>query len=712
MAYYVKYNDIDLTDMIKIREVESTLTPPRENSTINIWEKAGEIYNGYRWDNREITLSFLLLYSEDEYENNPLILEQGLADIKSCFNVDSPKPLYLNDPNKFVYAIPDGDITVEEKRYNCVEITVKFVCYDPFYYSDFCKMSNGTNRVTVYNEGDVPTDPIIEIGIDEDCHFVQLENMANNKKMLIGGFPVVSKTSVAERTDVLIDECNNTVGWSTGSTSIDSDRSTGGTLGTTEKAEGLMCANFGSAGSTTWHGVSARKNLGTNVENFQVEANIAFNSSGTNGDPYKPVDMTHPLYKYSVIQDFKEVQITEGSRDVVYKVICQSLHIRSGPTKSANVVGYLMNGDTINPTEFAGHEGLWGKIGTDRWCYCSPEYVQRIVYDNTVVKVVTGVDTIDNSYYVRNFYTTSSAIVRQFEYKDSKIRCTVPAGEIVRLKDKRIYEDNDNYWYELDQPYKGYTGFIEGSKVEVANNVVVKYPEEPKTADDKVGTIELYGYDSNGVQLFKLSMTDDNQYYEFNYPTATVGGKVFLTDNNIAPEPKMSSSNSVSNGQLVITKDYLLSGKYGNWNDFFGRIGIKRENGYWQAWFIKMEGGYVTKQMWSGQHKVNGSPTSNLSYITIYIGANGDKPCDMSFENITVKNLTPANPTQNNVKKFQKGDVIKVDCYNNRVWLNDKLYNNVEIGSQFFPLEVGENIIRITSDKGTHSSVVFNEKYL
>ena len=43
MAYYVKYNDIDLTDMIKVREVETTLTPPRKNSTIDIWERAGDI---------------------------------------------------------------------------------------------------------------------------------------------------------------------------------------------------------------------------------------------------------------------------------------------------------------------------------------------------------------------------------------------------------------------------------------------------------------------------------------------------------------------------------------------------------------------------------------------------------------------------------------------------------------------------------------------
>ena len=109
---------------------------------------------------------------------------------------------------------------------------------------------------------------------------------------------------------------------------------------------------------------------------------------------------------------------------------------------------------------------------------------------------------------------------------------------------------------------------------------------------------------------------------------------------------------------------------------------------------------------------VSSAPKGNLSYITLYIGTSGEKPSGMSLERLEVKNLTPVNPVVNNPKKFQKGDVLKIDCYNNRVWLNDKLYNNVEIGSQFFPLEVGENVIKVTSDKGTTNTVIFNEKYL
>ena len=723
MAYYVKYNDIDLTNMIKVKTVESSLTPPRENSTIDIWERAGEIYNGYRWQTREITINFLLLYTEEEYDANPLILEQGLKDIKDCLNVDSPKALYLNNPDKFIYAVPDGDVEVSELRYNCAEITIKFSCFDPFYYSAEPKMVEGTKKLVVTNEGDVPTDGIITIGIDEDCHFVQLENMTNNKKMLIGSFPMVSKPSNKDKHDVLTDECVNLTGWSTGTTSIDSDRANTGSLAITEAGQGIMCGNFGSKGSTTWHGVSARKNLGTSVENFQVEA-IVFNvSSGQGGDPSRTVDMTNPSVKYSTEQHYSSYEVTEGSRTEQYKVICHALHKRSGPSKSYGVVGYLKNGDIIDPKNWQGYKGLWAEVAPGQWSYCSPEYVQKTVTDNTTVKTVQVVNNVTVTKYVKNYYAASSAEVREQPEKDSRIVCTIPAGEVVRVIDERLWEQdkdsngnvtvsNDDYWYKIETAWNGHWGYVKGNNLQPATNVSVKYPVEPETSDDKIGTIEVYGYDNNGSQLFKMSMTDENGYYEFNYPKTTVGGKEFLSDISIAPEPKIKNTNSVSNGQLVVTKDYLLSGQYGNWNDFYGTFGIKRENGNWQAWYQKMENGYVVKQHWSAYQPIHNAPTGNLSYITLFIGTNGDKPSDMSLQRLTVKNLTPQDPVTTNIKKFQAGDVLKVDMYNNRVWLNDKLYNNIEIGSQFFPLEVGENTIRIISDKGTHSNIVFHEKFL
>ena len=712
MSYYFKYNDVDLTDMVKVRNVDTTLTPPRENSTIDIWERAGEIYNGYRWDTREIEVSFLLLYTEEEYMNNPLILEQGLKDIKSCFNVSEPKELYLNDPDKFIYAVPDGDIKIEELRYDCVEITVTFSCYDPFWYSEEAKQYDGTNRITVENEGDVPTDPVIMIGIEEDCHFVQIENLTNNKKMLVGSFPVVNRPSVSEKSNIIVDECDTTSGWTTGTTSIDNDRVSSGTLSVTSAGQGLMCGNFGSKGSTTWHGVSARKNLGQGIENFQVEAWITNTSTGVNGDPHRTVDMTDPSYKYSTLVGYEEVPVVIGAREEYYEVICTSLWKRTGASTSYPTCGYLKKGDRIYPKNWQGYKGLWAEVAPGQWSYCSPDYVAKRVIDTTVVTTVTQVNTTTVRRTIKNFVVTSTANIRQYPYKDSKLICNVPAGEIVRLVVNKVYDGNDTYFYKLENSYKGNWGFIEGDKVVEASDVAIEYPVEPETADDKTGIIELYGYDVNGAQLFKLSMIDENEWYEFNYPLCTVGGREFIKDNSVAPSPKIKTENKVSDSKLTVTKDYVLSGRYGNWNDFWGKVGIKRVGNYWQAWFIKMEGGNVVKQYWSPYRQAYNSPKGKLAYISIYIGTNGDKPSGMSFERIEVKNLTPVDPTVNNPKKFQKGDVLKIDCFNNRVWLNDKLYNEIEIGSQFFPLEVGENVIKITSDKGTVNTVIFNEKFL
>ena len=711
MAYYVKYNDIDLTNMIKVKTVESSLTPPRENSTIDIWEKAGEIYNGHRWETREITINFLLLYTEDEYEDNPLILEQGLRDIRVCFNVDSPKALFLNNPDRFIYAVPDGEIEVSELRYNCAEVTVTFSCYDPFYYSTLAKSIEGTNELIVDNEGDLPTEGIITIGIDEECHFVQVENATNGKKMLIGNYPMVSKPSAVEKSDVIVDECLSTSDWTVGSTSVDANRSTNGTLALTEAGQGLMCGNFGD-GNTTWKGVGARRNLGTSIENFQVEADVFNISTGTNGDPTVIVDATDPKVKYQNVPHITNVEVVEGSRTEQYKVICYSLHVRSGPSKSYGVVGYLMNGDVINPSEWAGYQGYWAKIGEGRWCYASPDYVQKTVIDTTTVKTVQKVDNVTVTKFVKNYYTNSTATLREGPTKDSRLICNIPAGEVVRIIEERLYQDNDNYWFALDVAWNGYWGYIEGIKVSPATNVAINYPTEAEPSEDKTGTIELYGYDNQGVQLFKMSMQDENSYFAFNYPCTTVGGRKFLADTNIAPTPLMNTSTTVSGNQLVVNKEYIRSGRAGDWNDFRGTLGIRRENGYWQAWFLKMDGGIVTKEYWSSQQKMSYAPTGKLSYLTLYIGSHDDKPSDMSLQRLVVKNLTPQNPEEVNIKKFQQGDVLKIDMYNNKVWLNDKPYNDIDIGSQFFSLETGENIIKISSDKGVHSNIMFNEKYL
>ena len=59
-----------------------------------------------------------------------------------------------------------------------------------------------------------------------------------------------------------------------------------------------------------------------------------------------------------------------------------------------------------------------------------------------------------------------------------------------------------------------------------------------KTYKIITGVLELYGFSANNTQLFKLSMIDDNEYYEFTYPLIKKNGEDFLIDKTIAPAPK------------------------------------------------------------------------------------------------------------------------------------------------------------------------------
>ena len=68
----------------------------------------------------------------------------------------------------------------------------------------------------------------------------------------------------------------------------------------------------------------------------------------------------------------------------------------------------------------------------------------------------------------------------------------------------------------------------------------------------------------------------------------------------------------------------------------------------------------------------------------------------------------------NSLQKYaQVGDSVEIDCGVPCVKLNGKERNDlVDIGSQFFDLEVGHNEIKIASDNDVNFTALFNKKYL
>lgn len=697
--FYVNYNDIDLTGIVDVKDVITTALPPRDNKSIDIWERQGSIYNGYKYKEREIKVTFIIQPTQEEILENEDILNNYIEDTKRAFDVDGPKALFLGDESKFILAVPQGDIEINQIGINTCEGEVKFMCYDPFYYSEEAKQfdnEEGSKDILCLNEGSVEAYPILDIGISKDCHFVQVENTSNNKKILVGSYPSTGSSTIKEKSTVLSDNCEQTTDWITGSTSVDSDRATNGTLSVTSSGAGIMAGDFGSkSAGANWYGTSARKNLGTQVEDFYVECTMKHNSTGINGDP-------------SIGNNDTESS-TSGSKKVYYKVTCSSLNVRSGPGTKYKRVGSLKKNTKVYPSSIS--KG-WAKITyKSKVAYVSTSYLKKCYSDNTVTASK------------RNYVTKVKTAIRSTYKKTSTNKCTVAVGQTLRCYyDKKYLDPTDKkkerYYYKLASKYKGHAGYVAVKNLTQASDTYYEYEEELNTADDKMGMVELYGYTINNEKLFRIGLYDDNPYYEFTYPLIQVGSTDFLKDKTVAPAPKTKTTVSGSDDKLTVTKDNLLSGKYGSWNEFYGKLGIQRKNGKWKAWVYKIKDGVTIKQLLKNETKVTGSPAGKLAYIVAYFGTcaeSAEKASGVAINHVTVKNIDPKTyQTNENLAIFEEGDTLRIDCYNNRVYLNDKPFEaKTDIGSQFFGLDVGENEIKITSDDtDITSSVIYNERWL
>ena len=695
-GYFIKYNDVDLSDMIRVRTVESTVLPPRQNNSINIWERQGSIYNGFKYGEREITVSFLVRAMPEDYIDTYgdvyLFMDNRLADIKTVFNVDEPKPLYLGIENKYIYAVPEGDFKMDELRYDCYECEVTFVCYDPMYYStEIMSYDNLYNRnsIEVYNAGNTVAYPIINLGVNaNNIGFIQLENITNGNKLLIGNLPSSEKpTTVSAGDVVLYDAMENTSGWDFGTGFIDSARDTAGNMTVTSSGAGLMLGSAG-GGNGTWHGASALRELEAPLSDFLVAVRVTLDSSGENGDPNKPMSSNNPG------------TVISGTTKTYYQVTASALNVRSGPGTKNNVIGSLKKGEKVYPQSI---EKDWAKIDyKGSTGYCSVKYLKKYTSDSTTTSTVINV-VVNQKAELRSAADNDS--------EKSNILATIPVGTTLR-----VHSTTDKGYYKLYSAYNGKIGYVYSSNVTEEKNVYVDYSDDEfvMTADDRTGTCEIYGYSADNTRLFKLAITDDNKYYEFNQPSIRVGGTTILKDSTAVSMPNKKPKYSGNEDELKITYDYLLSGAAGGWNDFYGELGIQRKDGKWQAWIYKMDGSTPVKKLEFKEQEVNNAPTGDLAYITIYMGTQDDKKmCGMAISDVRIVTLNNIDPEVQNVTQFNIGDELQIDCYNNRVLYNGKLFYDIDIGSKFIELESGNNTIKLISDDPNMiATILFNERYL
>ena len=667
--------------------------PTMSHSSIEIFERDGSVYNGMSYEPRSIRLTFVIKKDNaDDYE-------AAVNDVKNTFATKEEAPLYLGKEDRYIWCVPIDDLYITEVGTYCATGEINLVAYDPYWYdNEILSAHSDSKTVTVDVVGDVETPPTIHIGVSGDASFYQIENTRTGEKILLGEIPRATKAETKKiRNTILRDEMETTSGWSQSNTNIDGGMGKGGTLAVTQNGTGLKCGDFGSGSSgDKWHGACYMKNLSKPVKDFTVRIRMSHNSTGTNGDPSIKIPYKNdPEY---------------GNGSYVYYQPSGSVNMRKSTSLKAKVLTTIPKGTKLEGTETQGF------LKTTYKSYSG--YVHLSVlkkYRGSTGKTVTQ----------QNFVTTMSTPIRASAKKKSTNKRSIPIGKCIRCITEPSYVDKDAKitYYKLAKAYKGTTGYVAKANLVNASDYQIAYDKETyKTADDKNGICSVFGYSSDGTQLFSMNFIDDNNYYEFSYPLIRKNGTDFLKDVTKAPDPKYTTTYSESNGKLKAEKKYKLSGTYGNWNDFYGELYIERINNKWYAYVKKMTFDpphSITKTISSKTVTDKTNSDKDLSYVVMYIGTTGDsaKACGMSIGLVEVKSdqsVEIENPGDTNWQGFEEGDAITIDCANATVELNQiDTPGIIDVASDFFDLLPGENTIKVVTDDSSPTiTVTYDARYL
>ena len=667
--------------------------PTMSHSSIEIFERDGSVYNGMSYEPRSIRLTFVIKKDNaDDYET-------AVNDVKNTFATKEEAPLYLGKEDRYIWCVPIDDLYITEVGTYCATGEINLVAYDPYWYdNEILSAHSDSKTITVNVEGDVETPPTIHIGVSGNASFYQIENTTTGEKILLGEIPRATSGATKKKYETIFsDNMESTSGWTQSSTNIDGGMATGGTIAVTSGGDGIKCGNFGSASSgSKWHGACYMKNLPKSVKNFKVRIRMDHNSTGTNGDPSikTPYD-NDPDY---------------GKLPVTYYKTTAKLFLRKSPSLKAQVLIVIPKGTKLEGTK---QKGFLKTTYKDKSGYCSLKYIE----DQPGYSGKTKTQ--------QNFVTTMKTPIRASAKKKSTNKCTIPIGTCIRCIVNPSYVDKDKKitYYKLAKAYKGIKGYVAKANLVDASDYQIVYDKETyKTADDKTGICSIFGYSSDGTQLFSLNLIDNNQYYEFTYPLIRKNGEDFLKDKTKAPNPKYTTTYSESNGKLKAEKKYKLSGTYGSWNDFYGELYIERINNKWYAYVKKMVNNKdfeVTKTISSKTVTDKTNSDKDLNYIVLYIGTAGEdnKACGMCVDHVEVKSdasVGSESPDDTNWQGFEEGDAITIDCADATVELNQiDTPGIIDVASDFFNLLPGENTIKVVTDDSSPTiTVTYDARYL
>ena len=716
MYNYFNFNGTQINDLAIVTSIEKPYIPEKSIDTINVSSRDGEIFDGAKYDPVSIPISLVIIGdTEEDYKTRV----QCLHDI---LNTKQEVPIKFCE-NITIYGMLKGALKVKKKNSMSGYADIELICHTPYSYSDNVHAYNaedGQQTVVVENNGELATLPYVSIGFGADAHFAQVQNNKTGEKILVGDYPQLQlSTTKSEQTLILHDPCTSVGTLIQSGANINSGRGTDGSFTISSGGESFILSELGNS-SEKIKGACARIALSKNLDDFKVMVRMQCRSSGKNGDPNN----------IKSEQEKVNETVVTGDKSYYYEVTANGLNYRTGPGTNYTSKGIIPKGTKL--TEVTIQNG-WAKIKyKTKTYYVYAKYLKKKVKDNSKSTVQTF--TVANMLLVpTKTLTGASGVVYTKPNLGSKVECTIPYGTPLRIIQRTYtytYTDSNNSkqtvkFYRIYKPWKDKNGKNHYGYVNVDNlkgyagvDNSVDYSDDPAYADHKTGIAEVYGFDINGTQIFRLYLGDINQYFEYNQAEVSVSKNSILKTSNTTP--KEYTDKTVDADGKTVTNHYM-SGQYGSWNDANAYFTLTRKKTgqyyVYSAQVQKNDDGTFTQSVSANNKRSSEYSTEPLSYLAIYIGTMADKlenACGVGISDIKVYELNPESEEISNIKYFKAGDKVDLDFENGDCYVNNELRNDlVDIGSSYFRVNEGETTLQVVSDDTSASlGVLIREKWL
>lgn len=716
MYNYFNFDGNQINDLAIVTSIEKPYIPEKSIDTINVTSRDGEIFDGAKYDPISIPISLAIIGDDkDDYRRRVQCLHDILSTkqevpIKFCENIT-------------IYGMLKSAFKVKKKNSTCAYADIELICHTPYSYSDNVLAYNaegGKQTVVVQNNGELPTLPYVSIGFGKDAHFAQLQNNKTGEKMLIGDYPKLTlSTTKKEQTLILHNPCESVGTLIQSGANINSGRGTAGSFTISRSGESFILGELGSS-TEKIKGACARVALSKNIDDFKVMVRMQCRSSGKNGDPNNIK---------SEQEKVKETVIT-GGKLPYYVVNANGVNYRTQPSTKGKSQGIIPKGTKLTDVTMANG---WAKIKyKTKTYYVSSKYLSKQIKDNS--KSTVQEFTVANMLLVpTKTLTGASGVVYTKPNLGSKVECTIPYGTALRIIQRTYtytYTDSNNSkqtvkFYRLYKPWKDKNGKKHYGYINVDNlkgyagvDNSVDYSDDPDYADHKTGIAEVYGFDINGTQIFRLYLGDINEYFEYNQAEVSISKQSILKTSNANPKEKTDKTVDADGKQVT---NHYMSGQYGSWNDANAYFTLTRKktgkNYVYSAQVQKNDNGKFTKSISANNKRSSEYSTEPLSYLAIYLGTMANKlenACGVGISDIKVYELNPESEEISNIKYFESGDKLDLDFENGDCYLNNELRNDlVDIGSSYFTVDEGETTLQVVSDDTSASlGVLIREKWL